>query len=138
MDHHETLDRAYRAAIYEVDLAPGPCRFAIGETVPPLAGRPFALLTAFNPGLARPGEEENQRATERLESRLVSLAIEHRKGRGMSPDKAHVEPSFALFGIDRERALELAREFGQAAIVWFDGVTAALAWTSEAPPGTGT
>ena len=42
--------------------------------------------------------------------------------------------SFALFGITREDALALAGEFGQAAIVWFDGKTAELAWTET--PGT--
>ena len=138
MDNYQSLDRAYREAVYEVDLAAGRWRFRIGDTIPPVRGRPFALLTACNPGLSRPGEEENRRANQRLQQRLASLAVDYVAARGMSADGRHAEPSFAVFGIDREHALELAREFGQAAIVWFDGATAGLAWTAEAPPHAGT
>jgi hypothetical protein len=137
-DNHEALDRAYREAVYEVDLAAGRWRFRIGDTIPPIRGRAFALLTAYNPGIIRPGEEENRPANERLERRLVALCVEYVEARGMSADGHHVEPSFALFGVDREHAVELAREFGQAAIVWFDGATAELAWTAEAPPRAAT
>lgn len=134
MDNHQALERTYRDAIYEVDLSGGPCRFTIGEALPPLARRPFALLTAHNPGLARPSAEQNERANQRLEQRLVELSLEYCTARGMSPEGAHVEPSFAVFGVSREFALGLAADFEQAAIVWFDGETAQLAWTAEAPP----
>ena len=138
MDIREALDSAYREAVYEVDLTSGRLRFVIGAPLPLLAGRPFALLTAHNPGSLRPGDEANLRANEQLERRLASLGLEHVTARGVSPDGSHIEPSFAVFGIEREMALELAAEFGQAAIVWFDGATAELAWTAEAPPRRGT
>ncbi|MFN8619065.1 MAG: DUF3293 domain-containing protein [Dehalococcoidia bacterium] len=138
MDNYQSLDRAYREAVYEIDLTSGRRRFRIGDAIPPVRGRTFALLTAYNPGRVRPGEEENRRANERLERRLVALGVEYVEARGMSADGHHVEPSFALFGLDREHAVELAREFGQAAIVWFDGETAELAWRAEAPPRAAT
>lgn len=126
------LERAYRDALYSVELPGGTVTFRIGERLPDVA--PFALITAWNPGHARPGDVENAAANARLRHRLTALSLRFVAADGRSPDGAHMEPSFAVFGISREAALELAREFGQAAIVWLEGGIAELAWTSSPHP----
>jgi len=129
-----TLESVYRSARYVVDVGCAPASFDIGKRIPQLARQPFALITAYNPADARPTDDENERNNERLLARIERSRIAWLPARGMSRDEAHVEPSFALFGISREDALALARDFGQAAIIWFDGKTAELAWTET--PGT--
>ncbi|MCC6958490.1 MAG: DUF3293 domain-containing protein [Dehalococcoidia bacterium] len=126
------LERAYREALYSVELPGGTVTFRIGERLPDV--EPFALITAWNPGHARPGDVENAAANARLRYRLTALSLRFVAADGRSPDGAHVEPSFAVFGISREAGLALAREFGQAAIAWFDGDAVELAWTSSPHP----
>lgn len=139
MTSEAALEGIYSAARYEVDMDDGRAlAFHIGEPVPGLAGESFALITAFNPRSVPRSEEWNGAANARLETRLRELGFAYLLGRGMSPDESHVEPSFAVLGITRARALALAREFEQAAIVWFDGRSAELAWTEEAGAARGT
>lgn len=133
MDNQREPERAYREAVYSVEIPGGTIEFHPGEAVPQLAGQPFALITGYNPGAARPGVAANEAANLRLRARLVAAGFPFRPAAGASPDRQHVEPSFAVFGISRHDALALARDFGQAAIVWFDGAVTELAWTSEAP-----
>lgn len=81
---------------------------------------PFAVVTAFHPYPERLGHGENV-------SRHASLrrAIEQR-GRiaipcaGSSADGSHREEGFAIL-CERDEAKDLAAEFGQAAIYWWDG-----------------
>lgn len=138
MDYQSDLERLYRDARYEVDLPSGACWFHIGDGLPQLKEVTFALITAYNPGSHRPSHQENEVANSQLRRRLDERGWTYAIGRGMSADRAHVEPSFAVFGISRAEATSLARHFGQAAIVWFDGHTAELAWTSEASLATDT
>ena len=133
------LEAAYVSARYEVRFEDGrTVVFRIGEPVVELAGETFALITAFNPGSSRRAAEWNAEANARLETRLRDLGFAYVPGRGMSSDGTHIEPSFAVFDITRDAALALARDFGQAAIVWFDGASAGLAWTEEAEARRGT
>ncbi len=139
MTSRQTLEATYASAHYEVRLEDGrTVAIRIGEPTPELASETFALITAFNPGSTTRTEKWNQEANARLEARLRSLGSAYLAGRGMSPDGSHVEPSFAIFDITREASLALAREFGQAAIVWFEGNGAELAWTEEAEGARGT
>ena len=123
------LEAVYLAAVYEVRL-PGrlALRFRVGDR---LQSAPFALITAYNPGNGRPTDEANAAAHRRLETVIHAGGWNYAEGQGMSDDGSHVEPSLAVFGISRSDALQIAASFGQAAMVWFDGATAALAWTSE-------
>ena len=124
----EDLNSLYLAAIYEIDFPNGVVRFRIGDSV---RGKPFALVTAFNPGRSRPAPEDNKRANGRLEAAIRGRGYEFAPARGRSQDGTHAEPSFAVFGMPFEAAWQLAKEFGQAAFVWSDGETTKLTWTDE-------
>lgn len=76
---------------------------------------PLFGVTGWNPGVERP-IEENQRANERLQRRLIELGIRHVDAVGSSPDGTWQEPGFVLIGTDRATALSTADEFGQLAI----------------------
>ncbi|GIW17605.1 MAG: hypothetical protein KatS3mg064_0762 [Tepidiforma sp.] len=121
------LDRLYREAVYEVALPGGRAAFRIGEGVPGAPG-PFAVVTAWNPGRERPGREENEARNRALQAEIERRGWRWLPAEGRSPEGAHREPSFAVFGATLDEALALGRQFGQAAIVWFDGETARLAW----------
>jgi hypothetical protein len=130
------LEQLYLEAVYEVDPASGKVVFRIGQPIPALAGQPFALVTAWNPGLERPSRAANEAANLALQARIRGLGWAFLPGRGRDESGTHVEPSFAVFGISFKRAAAVAGDFGQAAFVWFDGETARIAWLEEAgPPG---
>lgn len=127
MQGREALEAAYREAVYEVEWPAQTARFRIGDEL--AAGTPrFGLITGFNPGACRPSGGANEAANRRLESALRARGWPYRPGRGMDRDGGHVEPSFAVFDAGREEVRELAREFGQAAIAWYDGRVVELAW----------
>lgn len=92
---------------------------------------PLVVITAWNPGLERPGDSANRAANRRLQSELVRRGLPFFPARGRDEAGAHVEPSFAVVGIPREDALALARSFGQAAVVYLSAQTAELLWTAE-------
>ncbi len=129
LPYHPSLEAAYLAAVYEVDFSAGSVRFQIGDA---LEAPPFALITAYNPGVARPSQAENEAANQRLQVAIGAAGWQWLCGRGMKADGSHVEPSFAVFGITLEDAKAVAAGFGQAAIAWFDGRAARLEWIAEA------
>ena len=131
----EDLETLYLSAIYQIQLPAALVRFRIGEPVP---SRPFALITAYNPGRARPSADENASANERLESVIRSRGYTFAPAVGQSPDGGHSEPSFAVFEIPFAVAVKLAKDFAQGAFVWFDGDVARLAWTDERADGGAT
>lgn len=128
MDEPASLERAYRDAVYEVDLSTGPVTLRIGHPPPQGVPCPLAIITAWNPGTARPGEAENQRANRRLEAEIAGRGLAWFPARGRDATASHVEPSFAIPGIHLEGALALAREFRQAAIVYVNEGRVSLAW----------
>lgn len=131
-DRCKSLESAYFNAEYEVDFRHGSLVFTIGEAIPQLIGRPFALITAYNPGHHRPTPEANEAANQRLAAELARAGHETATARARSRDGSHFEPSFAVFGMALEEAVAAAGTFGQAAIVWFDGTVARLVWVPEA------
>lgn len=131
----QDLNSLYLSAVYEVEFPAGLVRFRIGDSVP---GRPFALVTAYNPGRSRPSAEENAEANARLHAAIRTRGYDYARARGESPDGAHSEPSFAVFDIPFEAALQLAKELGQAAFVWSDGENTKLAWADERADGGAT
>lgn len=128
MEREPVLDRAYRDAIYEIDLPRGPVRFRIGDSPPPGLPLPLALITAYNPGMERPGEAANRAANSRLEAELGRRGLRFFHGRGRDPAGTHVEPSFAVIGMSRDDAAALAAAFGQAAIAYAGGGRIELLW----------
>lgn len=131
----EILRAAYAAAVYEAELPAGRVTFRAGAAPRgPAPVEPLAFVTAYNPGHARPGEADNRAANERLAATLVRAGLNFHPALGRSADGRHREPSFAITGIGVERALEIARRFGQAAVLYWDGSVARLAWTDAGRP----
>ena len=129
------LEQPYSDAIYEVDLPAGTVAFRVGAPAPPALPRLLALITAWNPGAARPGEAENRAANLRLEAEITRHGWTWFPARGRNAAATHVEPSFAIRDIRPGDALALARQFGQAAIVFVaprGGVQ--LLWCSAPDP----
>ncbi|WP_322817675.1 DUF3293 domain-containing protein [Tepidiforma sp.] len=121
------LEAAYRAALYVVELPSGRVVLRIGERAAGLPG-PFAIVTAWNPGLERPPREVNEARNRALLAEVERRGLVWATAEGRSPDGSHREPSLAVFVDSLEDGLALARKFGQAAICWFDGEKLELVW----------
>jgi hypothetical protein len=128
MSHPASLDQLYRDAVYEVDTSGRTVVFRIGEPAPAGLPVPLALVTAFTPGTARPGEAENRAANLRLEAEITRRGWPWFPAGGRDTTGTHIEPSFAITRISREEALALGRQFGQAAIVFIDHNGVSLLW----------
>ena len=126
-----TLELAYRNAVYSVETPVGARRFHVGQRIDGLAGVPFAMLTAHNPGTSTRSPAENRAANARLREAILAAGFTPTEGFSHDVQGLHREDHFGVFGIALNHALSLASQFEQAAIVWFDGDTTALAWTQE-------
>ncbi|MCD2193010.1 DUF3293 domain-containing protein [Actinomycetospora endophytica] len=82
----------------------------------PLDASPVHVLTAHNPGAARPGAVENRRNQAALEAELTACGLTVTRAVASATDGSHAEESAAVLGWDDDRALALARRFGQDAI----------------------
>ena len=78
------------------------------------------VITAWNPGPGRPGVAENNQANELLLARLGKYCPDIWEADGFSPDRTHHEPGFMAWGMSPEIGLQIAREFGQLAIFYFE------------------
>ncbi|HLA14326.1 MAG TPA: DUF3293 domain-containing protein, partial [Gemmatimonadaceae bacterium] len=83
-------------------------------------GKPFEIMTAFDPGGENLPAEENQRRARSLEDRLRTSGYGFVSVDCCSPDRSHCECSVAVV-MPQEIAIDLARELEQIAIFWFDG-----------------
>jgi hypothetical protein len=96
-----------------VEAAP-PC--SIGAW-PWASARVVHVLTAWDPGDARPGDEENRRRQAALEVDLAPLAPEDSwPAVGVDPVSAHREEGVAVSGLDVALVMELGVRYGQDAI----------------------
>jgi hypothetical protein len=136
------LEDAYRQCHYCVETMTGIVVLRVGQTnaaIDSLAGSPgrasAAVITAANPFSIPLSAMENSGRHERLLARLSGaghrwLPTRSQDPRGEWPD----EPGVLVLGVSRAQALELARAFGQYAIVWLEsGEPAQLLWASEFP-----
>ena len=133
-----TLEAVYRTTDYRVYDGPhGPFVIRIGEPCPAadrvLADHrqtDWAFVTACNPGSARLPAAQNARRMAALEELCDERGWMFFRGAGVGRDGAWPpEPSFWLVGVPEFEAVELARHFGQNAIVagrW--GEPARLVW----------
>ena len=91
---------------------------------PPDWSRPFAILTAHNPGGKRHDDAVNQHANEKLRTRLNQRRPHNSpllvKVDAVSEDWSHTEKSFAVWGIDHSAVAAIGREFGQDAYFWVE------------------
>lgn len=106
----------------------------------------FAVITADNPLGRLQSREENEQASIRLESRLAELLVHCVPCDGCCRQALHRERGFAT-ELPLAKAIEIAAEFGQSAIYWFDrrefwlvpvlepAVAERLAAAPPAPPG---
>jgi Protein of unknown function (DUF3293) len=83
-------------------------------------GATFAIVTPFDPRGVRAPARENQARYLRMRRLLRSRDLKFVMADGESPDSTHRERGFAL-AMRRSDAAELAREFEQLALYWFDG-----------------
>jgi hypothetical protein len=74
------------------------------------------VLTAYNPMGRRRPDDENVAANLQLAARLLAEGAGIQRARGSDLTRTHVEPSFLAWGISRDEAVAVAREFSQDAI----------------------
>lgn len=79
------------------------------------------VITAWNPGDARPSRTENDAANDQLLSRLTVLGCEPRRAVGADPDSGHFEESWAVEGLSDDQARAVGAEFGQVAVFRLSG-----------------
>jgi hypothetical protein len=124
------LIRAYKETHYVVDFD-GEKRTLFRVDCVPLGIAPatsVTIITAWNPGLQRPNDAQNQAANAQLEASLHARQYTFFPAVGQSADGMHTEPSFAVLSLTEAEALALGREFGQAAVLYWDGTQAKLLW----------
>lgn len=86
------------------------------------------VITAWNPGFARPGLAVNMARNEQLLLRLQEFPYEIWPAECSSPDGQFREPGMLVWDMPVELGLQLAREFAQFAIYAYsaEGVRAVL------------
>lgn len=120
------LFAAYRAAHYEVSGAVPPFVLHVDEPSAALAAchrardvRCSAFITAWNPGSRAAAADVNAAAAAALEQRLRSGGYPLLAARGVDPaGRWPAEQGVLALGLERGAAAALARQFGQAALVW--------------------
>ncbi|MGH9487473.1 MAG: DUF3293 domain-containing protein [Terriglobales bacterium] len=120
------LEQTFLNTRYVVAYPKGDIVLRVGEHCPALdlllAGcdpPDAAFITAWNPGAVRMAPEENARRQAALLAAVRRLGHAFLPGRGEGAGGAWPpEASILVLGIGRRQALELARAFGQAALVY--------------------
>ena len=134
----EQWEAAYLYTDYRVDDAPnGPFVIRLGELSIDLEELlrdecefTWAFVTACNPGSVAQLEEVNLRRAAELQSCVRKRHWRYFVGSGVGRDgQWPAEPSLLILGIRAEDAIELARRFGQnALVVGAAGERARLVW----------
>lgn len=119
----EPLPKEYWATSYKV-LGQSPFVLRIGESSPDLDRLLTrhhhllsAYLTACNPGPARLSTHQNAARMARLIQRLDQLKLTHLPAIGQSDHTDYAEQSLLVLGLSEPDAVQLAREWGQHAIL---------------------
>ncbi len=90
------------------------------------------FITACNPKGERIDDRENLRLMSELESIIQQKQLPYYFGHGGDSKGAWIEKSLLIVGIDRAEADQLAHQFEQNAVVWFElGRTPTLRWYIE-------
>ena len=87
---------------------------------PPDWSRPFAILTAHNPGGKKVDPETNAGADKELRRSLSRKSLPKHRITGVSEDWSHEEKSFTVWGLNHKTASEIGREFHQDAYFWVE------------------
>jgi hypothetical protein len=119
------LESVYCATAYCADLPAGRLVLRIGRPCPALDEfmrrhqvTTWAFVSAHNPGSQYLPPEENQRRHDELEERIRRSGYPYLPGEGVGEAASWPpEKSLLIIGITEEAAADLARDFGQLAIV---------------------
>lgn len=129
------LQQAYQRARYEILTRP-PIVLRLGASAAPSAAtaarqtRPIrallgahradcaALITAANPRSVRLSDDQNRQRHANLAQWLLNAGLPCLPARSSDAQGDWVEDGFFIFGLHRARAVALARQFGQNALVW--------------------
>ena len=87
---------------------------------PPDWSRPFAILTAHNPGGKIVDLETNTEADKELRRSLSRKSLPKHRITAVAEDWSHEEKSFAVWGLDHATAAKIGREFRQDAYFWVE------------------
>ncbi len=124
MTSDELFD-SYRRTNYSAETPLGTIRLRVGERNDDLArllkryeATSWAFVTAFNPGSQQLATEESLQRHSQLEESLRRQMLTFFPGEGVGDDSSWPpEKSVLILNISRERAVHLARGFGQNAIL---------------------
>jgi hypothetical protein len=90
------------------------------------------FITACNPKGERIDDKENLRLMQELESIVQQKQLPYYFGQGGDSKGAWIEKSLLIVGIDRAEADQLAHQYEQNAVVWFElGSAPQLRWYIE-------
>jgi hypothetical protein len=78
------------------------------------------VLTAWNPGFARPSREQNRLANEGLRVELEQAGWQPWPADGAAPDGSFHEPGWIVWGMDVVAGVQLASRYGQFAVYAYD------------------
>lgn len=129
----DALEAAYLGTDYRVeDFPTGPFTIRIGEPIAALSAFDWAFVTACNPRSVLLSDEENARRMADFEKSVQHNGWRFYHGQGVSRDRRWPpEPSLLVVGINESEAVELAKAFGQNAIVaGRPGEPARLVWVN--------
>jgi Protein of unknown function (DUF3293) len=111
-DDHEQLADLYLVTLVSVELAG---RWLDARTAAQQLG-PFHVITAWNPGHERPGDDANAAANAALRADLEALGCSPIVALGKDPNSDHAEHSWAVRGLDDRAACALGARYGQWAV----------------------
>lgn len=139
MPTRNELAAAFAATTYRVFLPGGEVDLKVscennqfGAWLEAAGCREWALITAYNPGGVRRENSINKTCQAALEVKLLEMDYELLAGESLADaGEWPVEETCLAPGLPRDRALALAREFGQAALLWGDSATPQLLWVEE-------
>jgi hypothetical protein len=130
---------AYVEAEFDVQLPGGTVTLVVGTAghaeISSLPAVSLTVVTAYNPGLERPGDDANRSANERLEHYLLQLGKTYHPAEGRSRDRSHSEPSFAVEGLSRDDARAVGRHFHQACVFYWEAGRGQLLWCDGVADG---
>lgn len=118
--------RAYEETEYRVIKGQHAFTLKIGECCEPLAFHykvqevpQCTFVTAYNPYSQQLTDEQNEQRQQLLLAAITRRGLYYFKGEGKHPSNQWPgEPSYLVFGLNKEAAKKLGRQFEQNAIVW--------------------
>ena len=118
--------QAYRHTTFEADTPVGRVAVRVGDSSDKIQrllefcdADSWSIMTAWNPGGTFAGEDENRRRQEALETELAEKDVTLFPGESV-PDSPDWAPAQCVLIVDvaPQRALQLAREYGQDSILF--------------------